>query len=353
MCRGLQHFFVCSLPTTTRTRANTQLFMRSAASVAGRVAARAMMAQTSSSSSLSSSSTPLPRLLITPIPLFADNYAWRVEDRLTGKVVLVDPADPEPCLAAVSPSLSTTLVGILTTHHHRDHSGGNQAIAEAWAKDDARQRQLTGDAGEQPRRLMVVAGAADGDKVPAATHFVGDGEAVDFGHGALRFTALHTPCHTRGHTCFVTSRRPDDASVNEDESGAVFTGDTLFGAGCGRFFEGAAADMATSLGKLSSLPPSTRVFFGHEYTVANLRFCLHADPGNSAAVERMERAQRQREAGAPTAPSTIGEELLTNVFLRTGEPGVRAFTHGAGEGAQLATDVEVLGKLREAKNGFT
>ena len=129
----------------------------------------------------------------------------------------------------------------------------------------------------------------------------------------------------------------------------VFTGDTLFAAGCGRFFEGDAAQMLSSLGRLAALAPETRVFCGHEYTVSNLHFCLHVEPGNARTAARLEEARAARAAGRPTLPSTIGDERATNVFMRTASEGVRAW---AGAEAAAAGDEAVMARLREAKNAF-
>ena len=187
---------------------------------------------------MSAPAVPAATISITPIPLFTDNYSWLVVNAQTNECVVVDAADPSPCLAAVAAS-GARLAGLLTTHHHADHAGGNAALAAA-----------------QPG-LAVVGGAAEGGRIPAATALVANGDAVEL--AGLRFVALHTPCHTRGHVCF-----------HLPAARAVFTGDTLFAGGCGRFFEGDAPAMAASLAALAALPADTRVFCGHEYTLANL-----------------------------------------------------------------------------------
>jgi hydroxyacylglutathione hydrolase len=278
-----------------------------------------------------------PAMRITPIPLFSDNYAWRIDDAAHGTSVLVDPADAAACLATYGGGGSSDapeLVAALCTHHHADHSGGNVELAAARAG------------------IAVIGGAGEGGRIPAATRLVNDGDTVEV--GGMRFTVLSTPCHTRGHVCYFTDADPDAPP-------AVFTGDTLFAGGCGRFFEGDAPTMAASLAKLAALPRATRVYAGHEYTVANLQFCAHVEPGNAATAARLQRAVEARRGGAPTLPSTIGEELATNVFLRCGEPAVADFTHpgwrgeqGSGSGTGRQPDaVEVLARLREAKNAFS
>jgi hydroxyacylglutathione hydrolase len=268
----------------------------------------------------------MPAFRVVPIPLFSDNYAYRIENVVNQQSLLVDPADAAAALGAAGAD-TPELVGVLTTHHHHDHSGGNAEVA----------RRCPG--------VEVFAGAAEGGRVPAATRLLADGER--FTAAGLEVTALHTPCHTAGHVCYVVGGDPDRPA-------AVFTGDTLFLGGCGRFFEGDAATMAGSLAKLAALPPETEVYCGHEYTVANLRFGLHAEPSNDAIRRRLEACERLRAEGRPTVPSTIGEELTTNVFLRTRERAVAAFTHPEQEhpGRQPPDPVEVLARLREAKNAF-
>lgn len=275
---------------------------------------------------LAHSSLMRPALRVTPIPLFSDNFCWLIENQAHRTAILVDPAEAAPCLSAVPPDLE--LVGVLTTHHHADHSGGNAAIAGARAG------------------LPILCGDCEEGRVPAATRTLAHGEAFDL--GGVSFTALHTPCHTRGHVCYYVP------STGADSPPLVFTGDTLFSGGCGRFFEGDAPQMLASLRALLALPDDTRVYCGHEYTVANLKFCAAVEPGNAAVAARAAECAALRAAGAPTVPSTLAVERATNVFLRTGEAAVRAFTHAALPEAQRAAlaDAEVLRALREAKNAF-
>lgn len=260
-------------------------------------------------------------ITISPLPLFKDNYAWIVRNEATTpkQLVLVDPADSAACLAAVRAEAAAggyVFSGVLTTHYHADHSGGNAALAAA----------IDG--------LPIIGGAAERGRVPAATRLVTDGEVFDL--GGLSFTALHTPCHTAGHVCYHLAA-----------ASAVFTGDTLFAGGCGRFFEGDAPTMAASLAKLAALPSTTTVLCGHEYTVANLEFCASIEPDNATTAARLSEARRLRAAGLPTVGnSTLADEQATNVFMRAGEPAVVR-----GVGASIgASAIEVLSLLRETKN---
>ena len=258
---------------------------------------------------------------ITSIPLFTDNYAYCVTNA-SGESVVVDPADAAAVLGTVlldeSRPVRYLLAGVLTTHHHGDHAGGNVEIAAA----------VPG--------IPVIGGSAEDGKVPGATRLVQDGEVIEL--AGLEFSVLHTPCHTRGHVCYLLNCG--------DAPPCLFSGDTLFAAGCGRFFEGTAAQMHGSLCRLASLPAETRIFCGHEYTIANLHFCLFVEPDNAATVARMEKCKRLRSEGRPTVPSTIREEIETNVFLRCSHPSVVRW-------AAVGDDpVAVLARLREAKNAF-
>ena len=273
----------------------------------------------------------MPSVRITPVPLFSDNYAYVIADSVHRTCLLVDPAVAGPCLAAAAAS-GCELVGVLTTHHHADHSGGNADVAAA------------------APGVAVLGGASEEGRIPAATRLVGHGEALALGGMAL--TALHTPCHTRGHVCYLLPGEGGGEGAG-GEPPSVFTGDTLFGGGCGRFFVGGAAQMAASLAQLAALPPDTRVYFGHEYTVANLQFAAAAEPDNAAVAARLEAARACRARGEPPTPSTIRLELETNVFMRCAHRSVWAgLFPELPEGAPPPEPVEVLARLREAKNNF-
>jgi len=204
-------------------------------------------------------------------------------------------------------------VAILNTHHHHDHVGGNEGLLRRFGA------------------LPVYAHVSDRGRVPEQTAAVEEG--VPFEVAGLSFRPLHVPGHTTGAVAYCV----------ED---AVFTGDTLFVAGCGRLFEGTPAMMHASLGdKLGRLPPGTRVYCGHEYTVSNLRFAVHAEPDNRAAAAKLESAKAARERGEPTVPSTIGEERETNPFLRCDLPSLRERFPGP-------TAVDTFAAVREAKDTF-
>ena len=249
---------------------------------------------------------------VIPVPCLSDNYAYLVTADGSDEAFVVDPSESAPVIAAIEQH-RLRLVAIVNTHHHHDHVGGNEELRAKYGE------------------LPVYAHVSDRGRVPAQTESVEEGKA--FRAAGFEISALHVPGHTLGAVAYVV----------ED---AVFTGDTLFVAGCGRLFEGTPAQMYESLsGKLARLPPATRVYCGHEYTVSNLRFAVHAEPDNRAAAEKLTAAQAVRERGEPTVPSTIGEELATNPFMRCDEPGLAA--RFPGENA-----AEVLGAVRKAKDGF-
>lgn len=267
----------------------------------------------------------MPTFTVSYTRLFEDNYCWHIHNPVHNLSLVVDPADAGPVIEHLRSKDGAELVAILTTHHHWDHAGGNEAMAKAYPG------------------VKVVGGADDGAKIAAMTHAAADGEVMSMAE--LRVTALSTPCHTAGHVCYLVEG--DDSTTP-----AVFTGDALFVAGCGRFFEGTAAQMLSSLDKLAALPPQTRVYCGHEYTLSNLKFCAHVEPDNVSIADKLRRVAMLTAAGEPTVPSTIAEELDTNVFMRTRQPSVHRFTHpDAPEGSHI-DPIEVMAKLREAKNNF-
>jgi len=258
---------------------------------------------------------------ITPIPCFSDNYAYLVECETTGENALVDASEAAPILAALEARGVRQLGAIWSTHHHPDHVGGNEAVARALGV-----REVAGH-------------VSDKGRIPAQTRFLADGET--FSLGAIRVTTLHIPGHTLGAVGYVVT---DDTG----SAGAVFTGDTLFLAGCGRMFEGTPPMMHASLAKLAALPPDTRVYCGHEYTKSNLRFAAHVEPSNANVRARAEHADKLRTDGIATVPGTIGEELETNPFFRVRSAEVRR-TLGI---AQNASDAEAFGAIRAAKDAF-
>lgn len=223
-------------------------------------------------------------LEIVPVPAFADNYIWLVRDEASGETAVVDPGDAAPALAECE-RRGWRVTQVWNTHHHWDHSGGNLAMKEA-----------TG---------CTVSGPA-AETIPGRD--VGLSEGGELRIGGHVGQVMEIPGHTLGHV----------ALVFEDER-IAFVGDTLFAMGCGRLFEGTAEQMFNSLQRIAGLPEDTALYCGHEYTLSNARFAAHAEPGNAAIAERLERTRAMRERGEITLPTTVAEELGTNPFVRASD----------------------------------
>ena len=257
---------------------------------------------------------------IIPLAAFTDNYVWAIREG--DRAAVVDPGDAAPVEAWLAAE-RVALSAILVTHHHRDHTGGIIDLVR--------------------ERAVPVIGPAR-EAIPARTRGVREGDRFAIPGMTHELDVLDIPGHTAGHVAFVGRGRSWGAPV-------LFCGDTLFAAGCGRLFEGTPDEMWHSLSSLAALADDTRVYCGHEYTVANLRFAAAVEPGNAAIGERVARAQATRARGEPTLPSTIADERATNPFLRAGEPQVRAIAE-ARSGHKLAGEVAVFAALREWKNAF-
>jgi hydroxyacylglutathione hydrolase len=212
---------------------------------------------------------------VISVPVLKDNFSYLVIDGTYAAVV--DPGECPPIEAALQIE-GVTLAAIWLTHHHWDHVGGVDGLAKPGVK--------------------IIAHESDASRAPRVTHQVADGDVIEL--GSLKATIIHNPGHTLGAISYAVG-------------GAVFTGDTLFGAGCGRVFEGTMEMMHGSLQKLAALPPETRVYFGHEYTASNLRFAAHVEPTNKDIEARA------NALPSPSTPSTIALELATNPFLRVAD----------------------------------
>jgi hydroxyacylglutathione hydrolase len=257
---------------------------------------------------------------IIPVPAFRDNYVWAI--RSGDRVAVVDPGDAAPVEAFLGRE-RVALVAIVVTHHHPDHTGGIDALVDAHA--------------------VPVIGPAK-EAIPRRTHAVRDGDAIVLPGLGLPLEVIDIPGHTAGHVAYASAAAAWGHPV-------LFCGDTLFAAGCGRLFEGTPAQMHASLSRLAGLPADTRVYCGHEYTLANLRFAAAVEPANAAIKDRTARMAALREAGLPTLPSTLADEAATNPFLRSREPAVRAAA-AAREGRELDDPVAVFATIRAWKNVF-
>jgi len=261
-------------------------------------------------------------LEIVTVPQRSDNYAYVLHCREEGVACVIDCSEPPAVLEAVR-ELDARLVALWATHHHYDHVGGHEELLALVPN------------------LEVLGSTYDHDngRIPGQTRGVAHGEAVTI--GAHRGCGLHIPGHTLGHIAYYF-----------EDMGVVFTGDTLFGAGCGRLFEGTPAMMSRALREvLGGLPGETRVFCGHEYTESNLRFALHVDGDNPAVVDRADKVRAARQRGEPTVPFTIAAEWETNPFMRGHEQALQdiAATHGVDD---VDDPSAVLGALRSLKDRF-
>jgi hydroxyacylglutathione hydrolase len=255
---------------------------------------------------------------IIPIPAFADNYIWLLRE--DGRAAVVDPGDAAPVIAYLERE-GIELTAILNTHHHADHVGGNRTLLARWP--------------------VPVFGPSR-ESIPGVTRTLAEGDTITLPGIELSLSVLDVPGHTAGHIACVG--RVADGPI-------VFCGDTLFSGGCGRLFEGTPVQMVNSLFKLAALPVETRVFCGHEYTVANLRFALEVERANVPLQQRQAREQAKRDRGEPTVPSTILDERATNPFLRIDEPSVRAAAERHA-GRKLVDRVAVFAEVRAWKNAF-
>lgn len=254
------------------------------------------------------------------LPVRVDNYIWILSDS-RGRALVVDPGEAGPVLDAANDG-EFAPAALLLTHHHADHVGGAQAMLRRWPD-------------------LPVYGPDD-DRVGLPTRRPADGEAFEV--AGWRIRSLHVPGHTRSHVAFFV-----DALDGHDP--VLFCGDTLFSLGCGRLFEGDAAQMHASLDRLARLPRATRVCCGHEYTLANAAFAAVVEPDNAALARRMKEARTMRDAHRPTLPSTLGDELDCNPFLRCREPAVVAAA-ARRLGRMPAGEVETFATLRAWKDGF-
>lgn len=260
-------------------------------------------------------------LCIEPIPAFSDNYIWLLHGG-DQRALLVDPGDAAPAIEALE-ARGLRLSGILVTHHHPDHTGGVQTLREAFPG-------------------VPVHGPRGSPAAACLTQMLDDGDTLTVLGREAR--VLSIPGHTLDHIAYYLPAVPG-------EDGVLFCGDTLFAGGCGRVFEGDPPMMHASLSRLAALPPQTRVFCAHEYTLSNLRFARAVEPDNAELAAREARDQARRSRGEPTVPSTIGLERATNPFLRCAEEPVRAAARGQA-GRELLADAAVFAVVRAWKDGF-
>ena len=247
------------------------------------------------------------------IPCLSDNYSYLIFEKLTNTISIVDPSEFNACDKVIKKYKK--LDYILNTHHHADHVDGNIQLKKKY-------------------NSKILGFGGDKDRIPGVDILLKDREKQKI--GGLLFKVIFIPGHTSGHIAFYKKKKK-----------VIFTGDTLFSLGCGRVFEGTHLDMLNSLNKLKILPPETKVYCGHEYTKTNLDFCLKYNSSNSYLKEKSIEINSKLKNNFPTIPTTIGEEVKTNIFLRCDDNVVKQSLN-----LKDATDQEIFSKLRDLKDAF-
>jgi len=251
---------------------------------------------------------------ITPIPCLKDNYAYIISDTNSKTVGVVDPSEPLPIISFLKEK-NLKLNYILNTHHHFDHIGGNIELKKLF-------------------NAKVVGFLGDKHRIPGIDITLKDNETWNFGN--LLVKILHIPGHTLGHICFFFEKEK-----------VAFTGDTLFSLGCGKLFEGDHKQMLNSLNRIKKLPKNTNIYCGHEYTYRNAEFCMSQDKNNINLKKKFEIIKKLRSKKLPTIPTTLEDELNSNIFLRCDQKDLKIKLNMTNQ-----EDFEVFKKIRDLKDAF-
>jgi hydroxyacylglutathione hydrolase len=248
--------------------------------------------------------------------MFQDNFGYLITDGKSNRAATVDPGDGEAVLDWAQ-QLGLELTTVICTHKHSDHVGGNLYLKSAIPS------------------LEII--GPKYEEIPGLTRAVEDGETFTF--ESLKFNTLYVPCHTAGHVAYFV----EELGHEGKQPGVLFSGDTLFVGGCGRFFEGTPEEMQANMERLSTLPPETLVFCAHEYTQSNYRFLAHID--EESCGEKYEEIVSLRSRNLPTVPSTIDSEMRFNLFMKCHDPKLQSILG-------TSTAVDTMRQLRELKNQF-
>ena len=253
-------------------------------------------------------------LKINIIPCLQDNYSYVIQDTDTDTIGIVDPSEFTPIDNFIKKKFKT-INFILNTHHHFDHVGGNLELKKKY----------------NPK---IVGSIIDDKRIPGIDIKLSDNDIFKFGN--IEFKTMHVPGHTSGHVCFYSKKEK-----------IIFTGDTLFSLGCGRVFEGTYLQMLKSLSNIKKLPKDTSIYCGHEYTKKNLEFCKKYEFNNSLLKEKENWINSKLNKKEPTIPTTIEEEINTNIFLRCDDLGIKKYL-----GMEYSPELEIFKKLRDLKDSF-
>ena len=252
-------------------------------------------------------------MLVEIIPCLVDNYSYVIHEKETKTVSIVDPAEFDACDKVINKYQKLDF--ILNTHHHVDHVGANLELKKKY-------------------NCKILGSNLDKDRIPGIDIFLKENQKQKIGN--LEFEVIFVPGHTKGHIAFFFSKEK-----------IAFTGDTLFSLGCGRVFEGTHEEMFNSLNKIKNLPPETKIYCGHEYTKSNLNFCLAYDSKNNFLKSKEKDILKKLNSNQPTIPSTLDQEVKTNIFLRCNDPEIKHTLD-----LKDSSEVEVFSKLRDLKDSF-
>ena len=251
---------------------------------------------------------------VIPIPCLTDNYAYIIKNNTSKKVGVVDPSETSPIINFLKKE-KLKLDYILNTHHHFDHIGGNIELKKIYS-------------------AKIVGFKNDEHRIPGIDITLNDNEEWNFGDSKVKI--LHIPGHTSGHICFFFEKEK-----------IAFTGDTLFSLGCGRIFEGNHKQMLESLNKIKALPLDTKIYCGHEYTYKNGEFCMKYDKNNTKLKKKFEIIKKLRSKNLPTIPTSLKDELNSNIFLRCDQNDLKIKLNMKNQ-----KDCKVFKKFRDLKDAY-